>query len=69
MGVAPLLADNLGIEGIGADLAAVVIGAAVPLAFRLTAHELSGTKRRRLKDLLAVRATAITPRLAPDENR
>ncbi len=48
MGVAPLLAavaDNLGIEGIGADLAAVVISAAAALAFRLAANELAGTKR------------------------
>jgi len=48
MGVAPLLpavADDLSIEGIGADLVAVVIGAAVPLAFRLAANELPGTER------------------------
>jgi hypothetical protein len=48
MGGAPLLASvahDLGIKGIGADLAAVVINAAPPLAFRLVAKRTGGTKQ------------------------
>ena len=59
---------HLGVEGIGANLFAVIIPAALPLARGLAANELLRMISGRLKDLLTVRAMAITHQAAPDQN-
>jgi hypothetical protein len=58
----------LGVEGIGANLLAVILSAASPLAGRLAANELLGMIAGRLKELLAIRATATVHQVAPDQN-
>ena len=66
---APLLlagAADLVILGIGVELKAVVFPAALPLAIRSTANELLGMITRKLKQLLAVAATAIGHQAAPN---
>jgi len=71
MGIAPLLPaflHHLGVEGIGADLLVVIIAAAAPLAWGLAANDLLRMITGRLKDLLTVRATAITHQAAPAQN-
>jgi len=71
MGIAPLLPaflHHLGVEGIGADLLVVIVAAAAPLAWGLAANDLLRMITGRLKDLLTVRATAITHQAAPAQN-
>ena len=64
----PAFLHPLGVEGIGANLCAVIIAAALPLARGLAANELLGMVAGRLKDLLAITATAITHQGAPYQN-
>jgi hypothetical protein len=64
----PAFLHHLGVEGIGANLFAVIIPAAMPLALALAANELLRMISGSLKDLLTVRATAITHQAAPDQN-
>ena len=69
MRIAPLLPAilyHLGVEGIGANLFAVIIPAALPLTRGPAANDLLRMISGRLKSLLAVRATAITHQAAPD---
>ncbi len=71
MRIAPLLPAilyHLGVEGIGANLFAVIIPAALPLTRGLAANDLLRMRSGRLKGLLTVRATAITHQAAPDQN-
>src|SRR5208283_5194796 len=64
----PAVLHPLGVEGIGANLFAVIIPAALPLARGLAANQLLRVIRCRLKDLLTVRATTIIHQAAPDQN-
>src|SRR5271157_630331 len=64
----PAVLHPLGVEGIGANLFAVIIPAALPLARRPAANQLLRVIRCRLKDLLTVRAAAIIHQAAPDQN-
>ena len=64
----PAFLHHLGVEGIGANLFAMIIPAALPLARGLAANELLRTISGRLKDLLTVRATTIIHQAAPDQN-
>src|SRR5271157_5405702 len=64
----PAVLHPLGVEGIGANLFAVIIPAALPLARGLAANQLLRVIRCRLKDLLTVRAAAIIHQAAPDQN-
>jgi hypothetical protein len=71
MCLAPLLPaflHHLGVEGIGANLFAVIIAATLPLARGLATNELLGMISGRMKNLLAVRATATVHQVAPDQN-
>jgi hypothetical protein len=71
MRVAPLFPAflyHLGVEGIGVNLFAVIIPAALPLALRLAANELLRMITGRLKDLLTVGATTTIHQAAPDQN-
>src|SRR5260370_16468088 len=71
MGIAPLLPaflHHLGVEGIGADLLVVIIAAAAPLAWGLAANDFLPMITGTLKDLLTVRATAITHQAAPAQH-
>jgi hypothetical protein len=71
MRIAPLFSaflHHLGVEGVGVNLFAVIIPAALPLARGLAANELLQMISGRLKDLLTVRATAIIHQAAPDQN-
>src|SRR5580700_6619430 len=58
--LAEAVAANLAILRIGYDLLPVILGAPLPLAYRLAADRLTGLKLRRLKRLLAVTAAAFT---------
>jgi hypothetical protein len=61
MGLSPLplaVADDFGVLGIGLDLGAMVVGAALALAIRLAAGGLIGPESGRLKGLLTVTAGA-----------
>jgi hypothetical protein len=63
MRVTPLFAaltNDLGIEGIRANLFVVIIAKALPLAGDLATDGLLGMKGRRLEESLAITATAIT---------
>jgi hypothetical protein len=62
------LHGNLPVNRIGSDLPPVIIAAALPLAWKLGANELLRMIGDRLKDLLAIAATAITHQTAPDQN-
>ena len=64
----PAFLHHLSIEGIGANLFAVIIPAALPLAWGLAANQLLRVIRCRLKDLLTVRAATIIHQAAPDQN-
>jgi hypothetical protein len=64
----PAFLYHLGVEGVGANLFAVIIPAALPLARGLAANDLLRMIRDRLKDLLTVRATVITHQAAPAQN-
>ncbi|HEY6292830.1 MAG TPA: hypothetical protein VI455_14875 [Terriglobia bacterium] len=64
----PAFLHHLGVEGIGANLFAVIIPAALPLAQGLAANQLLRVIRCRLKELLTVRAAAIIHQAAPDQN-
>ena len=71
MCIAPLLPAilyHLGVEGIGANLFAVIIPAALLLTRGLAANDLLRMRSGRPKGLLTVRATAITHQAAPDQN-
>jgi hypothetical protein len=71
MRVAPLFAaflHHLGVEGIGANLLAVIISAALPLARGLAANELLGMISGRLKEMLTITTTATIHQTAPDQN-
>jgi hypothetical protein len=60
MFLSPLLLtfqSDLVILGVSRKFLAVIIGAAPPLALRLTADDLLGTENRRHKRILAVRTT------------
>lgn len=58
--LAEAVAANLAVLRIRYDLLPVVLGAPLPLAYRLAADRLTGLKLRRLKGLLAVAAAAFT---------
>jgi len=64
----PALLHHLGVEGIGTNLGVVIIAAAAPLARGLAANDLLRMIAGRLKNLLTVRATAITHQAAPAQN-
>jgi hypothetical protein len=64
----PALLYHLGIEGIGTNLGVAIIAAAAPLAHGLTANDLLRMIAGGLKNLLTVRATAITHQAAPAHN-
>jgi hypothetical protein len=64
----PALLHHLGVEGIGTNLGVVIIAAAAPLARGLAANDLLRMIGCRLKNLLTVRATAITHQAAPAQN-
>jgi len=64
----PALLHHLGVEGIGTNLGVVIIAAAAPLARGLTANDLLRMIAGGLKNLLTVRATAITHQAAPAQN-
>jgi hypothetical protein len=71
MGVTPLFAAfpyDLSVERIGTNLGPVIIAAAALLAGTLAANDLLRMIVDRLKNLLAVRATAITHQVAPEQN-
>jgi hypothetical protein len=61
------LPNDLGIEGIRANLLLVIVAAALPLAGELVADRLLGMQARRLEEALAITATAITHQVAPDQ--
>jgi len=54
----PAVTDYLRIWRVSPDLQSVVVGAAVPPAFRLAANTLMASVRRRLKSTLAIGAAA-----------
>ena len=54
----PAVLDHLRIDGVGLNLAPVVLGPAMPLALRLAAHSLLKSIRGWLKTSLAVRTAA-----------
>jgi hypothetical protein len=62
------LPADLPVKGVDSDLMPVIIAPALPLALRLAANELLGMIWDRLKDLLTVKATAITHQAAPNQN-
>jgi len=64
----PAFLHHLGVEGIGTNFGVVIIAAAPPLARGLAANDLLRMIAGRLKNLLAVRATAITHQAAPAQN-
>ena len=64
----PAFLHHLGVDRIGANLFAVIIPAALPLARGLAANQLLRVIRCRLKDLLTVRAATIIHQAAPDQN-
>src|SRR5271166_6554698 len=64
----PAFLHHLGVDRIGANLFAVIIPAALPLARGLAANQLLRVIRCRLKELLTVRAAAIIHQAAPDQN-
>jgi len=64
----PALLHHLGVEGIGTNLGVVIIAAAVPLTRGLAANDLLRMIAGKLKNLLTVRATAITHQAAPAQN-
>ena len=68
MGVAPFLpavADHLGVLRVGLDLAAMVFGAALALAIRLAANDLTGPELRWLEGLLTVTAGTTRQSFSP----
>jgi hypothetical protein len=64
----PAFLHHLGVDRIGANLFAVIIPAALPLARGLAANQLLRMIWCRLKDLLTVRAATIIHQAAPDQN-
>lgn len=64
----PAFLHHLGVDRIGANLFAVIIPAALPLAIRMAANKLLGVITGKLKGLLAVATTAITHQAAPNQN-
>ena len=64
----PAFLHHLGVDRIGANLFAVIIPAALPLARGLAANQLLRVIRCRLKELLTVRAAAIIHQAAPTQN-
>src|SRR5215469_17308426 len=65
----PAAQRGIGVEGIGTNLVAMIFTAATTLASNLAANGLLRTIRRKLENLLAVTAVAITHQAAPDQNR
>ena len=71
MRLAPLartLQADLAVNRVRSDLLPVIIPPSLTLAWGLTANPLLGMIRGRLKDLLAITATATTHRATPDQN-
>jgi hypothetical protein len=69
--VAPLawtLQTHLPVDGIGSDLPPVIVAPTLPLTVGTAANELEGAKKGGLKRLLAVGATVIAHRAAPDRD-
>jgi hypothetical protein len=64
----PAFLHHLGVDRIGANLFAVIIPAALPLAQGLAANQLLRMIGCRLKELLTVRAATIIHQAAPDQN-
>ena len=60
---------GIGVEAIGTNLVAMIFTAATTLASNLAANGFLATIRRKLENLLAVTAAAITRQAAPDQNR
>jgi len=56
---------DLVVLGVGVELMAVILPAALPLAIGSAAHKLVRVTTGKLKDLLAVPATAITHQATP----
>jgi hypothetical protein len=72
IGVTPLFAavtNDLGVEGIRADFLAAIVAETLLLAGELATDALVRMIGRRLKNLLAITATAVVHQAAPDQNR